>query len=119
MVVSDVEVEGHRWYRGSPMLMWTVAALAIGAPVVCGIFRLRRSRAIVRQSLERDGYTVVRIQRRVIRQGPFLWTTSRAQTVYRVLVQDRGGHDRTVWARLGRSWLPRPDQLEFRWEGEK
>jgi len=46
-------------------------------------------------------------------QKPLFWTTTSAQVAYRVLVRDRGGHDRTVWARWGRTWLARSDQLEL------
>lgn len=101
------------------MLIAICMALVIASIVVLGVVRLVRSRSTVRQALEREGYTVTRMERRVIRQGPFLWTTTNSQVVYRVLVRDRTGHDRTVWARWGRTWLPRPDQLELRWEGEK
>src|SRR5690349_12927514 len=83
-----------------------VAAAVIGSLLVWGVVRLVRARSSVRESLEREGYTVLRMQRRIVRQGRFLWTTARSQVVYRVLVRDRSGRDRTVWARWGRTWLP-------------
>jgi hypothetical protein len=100
-------------------LLWTLALSGIGSLAAWGIIRLVRARASIHESLEREGYTVLRVQRRIVRQGPFLWTTTSSQGVYRVRVRDRAGHHRTVWVRWGRRWLPRPDQLELRWEGEE
>ena len=62
------------------------------------------------------GTEVVRIQRRVVRQGPLFWTTSRSQSVYHVVARDASGRERAVWARWGRSWLFAPDLIELRWE---
>ena len=105
--------------RVNAMFLLILALSGIGSLVAWGIVRLARARASIRESLEQDGCTVLRMQRQIFRQGPFLWTTTSSQVVYRILVRDRAGHDRTVWARWGRTWLPRPDQLELRWEGEE
>src|SRR5438045_1196894 len=102
-----------------PMLLFIFALSGIGSLAAWGIIRLVRARVSIRQSLDHDGYTVLKMQRRIVRQRPFVWTTTSAQVVYRVLVRDRAGHDRTVWARWGRTWLPRSDQLELRWERDE
>jgi hypothetical protein len=98
------------------MLFWIFALTGIVSLTGWGISRLVRARASIRDSLERDGYTVLRMQRRILRQKPLFWTTTSAQVVYRVLVRDRDGRDRTVWARWGRTWLARSDQLELHWK---
>jgi hypothetical protein len=89
---------------------------AIGATSAWGIVRVRRARSAVRALLERDGYVVNRIERRVFRQGPLFWTTTRSQIVYRVIVSDTHGRHRAGWARWGRAWLPEPDTLELQWD---
>jgi len=84
--------------------------------IVSALVRLRRANAAVRAALERDGYRVLRMHRRILRQGPLFWTTTRSQIVYRVLVRDAAGRQRELWARWGRTWLPKPDRLELRWD---
>ena len=95
-------------------------AIIVAAPVVAmvawGVVRLRRGRAAIRASLERAGYRVVSMQHRIIRQGPLFWTTTRSQVVYRVVVSDADGRQRTGWARWGRRWLPNPDTLDLCWD---
>src|SRR5262245_17103124 len=81
-----------------------------------GVVRLRRGRSAVRAAIERGGYEVVRIEHRLLRQGPLFWTTTRSQSVYHIVARDANGRERTVWARWGRTWLLTPDSLELRWE---
>jgi hypothetical protein len=101
---------------GTTLLFGIAVMSGIGSLVAWGVIRLRKARASIRASLARDGCSIRRMERRIIRQGPFGPTTTRSQVVYRVLVRDRTGRNRTVWARWGRSWLPESDQLEVRWE---
>jgi hypothetical protein len=102
----------------SPIVVASLTAmlLPVAALVAWGIFRVRRARTAVRALLEREGYIVNRIERRLFRQGPLFWTTTRSQIVYRVIVSDTRGQHRTAWARWGRTWLPKPDTLELRWD---
>jgi hypothetical protein len=88
----------------------------IGVLVLWGVARLRRGRSAVRAALERDGYEIVRIDHRVVRQGPLWPTTTRSQNVYRVVVRDASGRERTVWARWGKTWLLARDTVELRWD---
>ena len=81
-----------------------------------GVVRLRQGRAAVRAALARDHYDIVRMQFRWFSQGPFFWTTMRAEVVYRLLVRDQAGRERTGWARWGRRWPFAPDALELRWD---
>lgn len=98
---------------------WLLLALIcspIAALYVWGIFRGRRARAEIRATLRADGFDLVALNRRMFRLGPLYRTTTRSQMVYRVIVRDAAGRQRTGWARWGRTWLPRPDVLEFRWD---
>ena len=102
----------------SPADLYVLAVVAtpIALLVYWGLVRLRRGRAAVRAAIERDGLNVVRIERRVLRQGPLFWTTTGSQSVYRVVARDASGREHTAWARWGRTWLFTPDSLELRWE---
>ena len=99
------------------MPLVVLAAVAVAALAVWGVVRVIRARSSIREQLQREGYMVLQMQRRLVGQGPFSNTT-RSQVAYRVIVRDRTGRDRTVWARWGRTWLAEPDRLEFRWEGD-
>jgi hypothetical protein len=84
--------------------------------VAWGLARVRRAHREVRAALDDGGYAVVRMEQRLFRLGPLFWTTARGQIVYRVIVCDNGGRQRSGWARWGRTWLTRPDTLELRWD---
>jgi hypothetical protein len=44
---------------------------------------------------------IVEYERRSVRTGPFFFTTSRSQVVYRITVEDEAGQVRRGWARCG------------------
>ena|SRR5438094_1178848 len=98
------------------MLLVSILLLFIIANLLWGIRRWRRSSVEVRSALERAGYDVVHMERRIFREGPFSWTTTRSQCVFRFIVHESTGRERTGWARWGRKWLPDPDQLELKWD---
>jgi hypothetical protein len=93
-----------------------VVIAPILALVAWGLARVRRARTAVRAALDHGGYAVVRLEQRLFRSGPLFWTTTRSQIVYRVIVRDDRGRQRTGWARWGRTWLTKPDTLELRWD---
>jgi len=100
-----------------PLVLNLLLAAALPIAIVAwGVVRLRRTRRTVCASLERDGYHIVRIERRVLRQGPLFWTSTPSQVVYRLTVLDTSGRQRTGWARWGRRWLPNPDALKLWWD---
>jgi hypothetical protein len=100
----------------STVLVIVFVGLVVGAILVWGLRRIHHARAAVRGALEQAGYQVVRMQRRTLRQGPFWKTTTNSQVVFRVLVRETAGRQRTVWVRWGRRWLPEPDEIEMLWE---
>ncbi len=96
------------------LLGWFVLVVAGG---VWAVRRRLRARAEIRLALERAGHEVVKMQHRMLRLGAFsVWNTSRSQFVFRVVVCEAGGQQRTGWARWGRSWLTDPDTFELKWD---
>ncbi len=50
-------------------------------------------------------------------KGPFFWTSSKGQKVYRVAVRDREGFERLGYVRCGGYWLGlMSDHVEVRWD---
>jgi len=99
---------------------WFVLGVVISpilAVLVWGLVRARHARAAIRDAIRAKGFDVLQMKQRWFRFGPFsFWMTSRGQVVYRLIVRDSAGRRRMGWARWGRTWLPRPDTLEFQWD---
>ena len=77
---------------------------------------MQRAQKDVRAWLASDGYDIVQMQHRWVRQGPLFWTTTRSQIVYRVVVRDTSGGQRAGWARWGRRWLFEGDSMNLVWD---
>ena len=100
-----------------------VAAFLIGL-VVLALFvnnwMSSRSRQLINQWAEANGYQIVSAEYCWLRRGPFFWTTNSSQTVYRVTVVDSSGRSRSGWARCGSRWKGlRSDRVDVRWDGER
>ena len=66
---------------------------------------------------ERTGYRIIDADYRNVFRGPFFWTTSKGQTVYRVTIQDENGRTRSGWVRCGGWWFGLwSDHVEARWD---
>jgi hypothetical protein len=64
-----------------------------------------------------EGYEVLESESCWFLRGPFFWTTSRGQRVYRVVVRTREGRVRQGWVRCGSfGWGILKDKVEARWE---
>jgi hypothetical protein len=63
-----------------------------------------RSQSLIRAWADENGYRLIDYQYRWIARGPFFWTTSKSQTVYRLTVEDERGNVRSGWVRCG-SWI--------------
>jgi len=98
------------------LLVLGVVVVPIALLLSWGVVRLRRGQSEIRAAIERDGFEIVRMEHRVFRQGPMFWTTTRSQSVYRVVARDASGRERTAWARWGRTWLFARDALELQWD---
>jgi hypothetical protein len=97
-------------------LLVGVICSPIAALYAWGFIRVRRARADIRRAIRAEGMELLTMRQRWFRLGPLFWTTTRGQVVYRLTVRDSSGRSRTGWARWGRTWLPRADTLEIRWD---
>lgn len=97
------------------ILIWFFAAGLVSL-FVWGFRRRRRAFAEVRTELNGTGYRIEKLETRNFRQGPFLKSSGRSQFVFRFVVREATGRQRTGWARWGRTWLPEPDELEMKWD---
>jgi hypothetical protein len=76
-----------------------------------------RSRSLLDRWAERHGDRILHSEYRYLVRGPFFWTTSKGQTVYRVTVEDKAGDTRGGWVRCGGWWLGLwSDHVEARWD---
>jgi hypothetical protein len=78
----------------------------------------RRSRAALEKWAEQNDIWIIEMDYRILRRGPFFWTISRNQTVYRVTVVDRNSNSRRGWVRCG-DWfwgVLLSDNVEVRWD---
>jgi hypothetical protein len=69
------------------------------------LWHYSRSASLLRKWSEDNGFRLVSSEYRNYFRGPYFWTTSKGQTVYRVTVQDKPGRLRTGWVRCGGWWL--------------
>lgn len=63
-----------------------------------------KARKIVLQWAQTMEVELVSAQVRYLRTGPFFFAHSRGQFVFRILVRDQTGQERTGWLRVG-GWL--------------
>jgi hypothetical protein len=76
-----------------------------------------RSAAILQKWADDNGYQILQKDYRHFFRGPFFFTTSRHQTVYRVTVCDKTGQERSGWVRCGGWWWGMlSDQATVRWD---
>ena len=102
--------------NGLPLLPFIIiGAVMIGALA----WTFSRSRSILEQWAEANGFEIIHSEFRNFFRGPFFWTSSKGQTVYYVTVRDREGRERSGWVRCGGFWAGLfSDQAEVRWEDE-
>lgn len=76
-----------------------------------------KSRRMATEWLERDGYRVASLSYCWILRGPFSWTSSKGQDVYKVEARDREGRVRVGYVRCGSYWLGLwSDHVEVAWD---
>jgi len=102
-----------------------LALIALGAWGVHGwnFCRLIRVRADIRESLERQGFAVRKLELRWLTRGSFPdlrlpgLRGSRGQYLYHVAAADGGGRPRTGWVRWSAGWPWRPAApWSLRWD---
>lgn len=78
-----------------------------------------RSRAMLERWATEQGLALVEARFCAFRRGPFFWTTSKGQTVYRVTIRTAAGAERSGWARCGSFWRGLwSEAVEVRWDDE-
>jgi len=76
-----------------------------------------RSRQLLDDWAATNGFQLISADYCWIRRGPFFWTTSKGQTVYRITAVDDEGERRTGWARCGSFWWGLwGSRVEVRWD---
>lgn len=97
----------------APLLMVVAMLLLVATSIA---WHSHRSRSVLERWAERNGYRIIDADYRNFFRGPFFWTSSKGQTVYRVTVQAKGVV-RNGWVRCGSWWLGLlSDQVEVRWD---
>lgn len=67
-----------------------------------------------------NGFTILSQENCWLFKGPFFWTSSKGQEVYRVTVRDSEGRVRSGFVRCGGFWLGLlSDHVEARWDDER
>jgi hypothetical protein len=81
------------------------------------VWYFRRAASLLSEWAERECLHLVSREQRWLRQGPFFWTSSNWQAIYRVTARDRAGNLRQGWVRCG-SWLfgVLSQDVEVRWD---
>jgi hypothetical protein len=91
-------------------------ALVIFAISAAFVWHFRRSRQLLENWAERNGFEILEAEYRHFFKGPFFWRSTKDQTVYRVTVRDRSGV-RSGWVRCGGWFLGlMTDKAEVRWD---
>jgi hypothetical protein len=76
-----------------------------------------RSKSILQQWADKNGYRILQQEYRNFFKGPFFWTSSKGQTVYYVTVSDSAGKVRKGWVRCGGWFLGLlSDNIEVCWD---
>jgi len=86
--------------------------------VIASVFwHYSRSRSLLQQWADENGFVIVHSEYRSFFKGPYFWTSSKSQTVYYVTVRDRDGNERNGWVRCGGLFLGLlSDRTDVRWD---
>jgi hypothetical protein len=97
------------------LILGVAAFITLLIAYVVGIYR--RAANLLSEWATRNGYRIVESERRNILKGPFFWTSSNNQIIYRVTVQDSYGNVRRGWVRCGSYlWGAWQSQVDVRWD---
>ncbi|MEO6908857.1 MAG: hypothetical protein ABI210_13305 [Abditibacteriaceae bacterium] len=94
--------------------------MAISIIAVLGFaWHLNRSRNILQKWADQNGYQIITAKYAWFFRGPFFLSSSKNQSVYRVLARDAQGRTRSGWVRCG-SWLwgDWSNQTSVSWDDE-
>lgn len=101
---------------GSTLLLAYGALVA--AALAFELWRAARARALVEEWAREHRFRLTECRRTWFHHGPFTWTSSRYQIVFRIAAEDlRFGSPCRGWVRCGRWWTGRltPESVDVRW----
>lgn len=99
--------------------------LSLGLLIIVLIFafvniaeRPAKSEAMIREWAAANGYEILGMaEAQFTGRGDFFWSTSRGQSVYKILVTDKDGRQRRGRIRCGSMWWGLSEkQTEVRWD---
>src|SRR5262249_34539903 len=91
--------------------------LVIALGVFATYWDFSRARAMLERWAQRNGFHIVGRHYSNLSKGPFFWTTSRGQVVYRITVEAGGGVGPSGWARCGGWFLGMlSDRVQVVWD---
>lgn len=83
------------------------------------VWTYRRARRMLEEWVTSAGFELVSASVRLLRRGPFFWTSSKNQIVYRIAIVDHDSLTRDGWARCGSFWWGVfTKQVEVCWDDE-
>ncbi|MFB3893554.1 MAG: hypothetical protein ACE15C_16195 [Phycisphaerae bacterium] len=84
-----------------PLLVFLalVGVLVLGFCLM--LWQFGRSRELVERWAAANGFTILAIQRRFFRRGPFFWRTGKGMEVFHVVLRDGHGAQRQAYVRAG------------------
>ena|SRR5205814_9183863 len=81
------------------------------------LWNFNRANSMLRDWAASNGYTIVEKEYRSFFKGPFFWTASRSQIIYRVVIRDDERNVRSGWVKLGSWWFGvLSNQVDIRWD---
>jgi hypothetical protein len=84
--------------------------------VLAMVWHFGRSHSLLHQWADQNNYRIIRQEYRFFK-GPYFWTSTKGQTVYYVVLEDREGNQRSGWVRCGSWWFGLlSDNVEVRWD---
>jgi hypothetical protein len=90
---------------------------ALTAAFALWLWSKARSSAMLDCWADENGYTLVEKKYCHFFRGPFFFTASKAQDVYRITARDKAGELWTGWAKCGGYWSGLiSDQVKVRWD---
>jgi hypothetical protein len=91
-------------------------ALLATFAIVGAVWHNRRSSTLLDGWARANGLQILSQSKCWFFRGPFSWSTTDGQVVYRVVVRDGGGRTRTGYVRCGGRWSGMlSDNTEVRW----
>jgi hypothetical protein len=97
------------------LLLFVPALIALIIPMLAWHFR--RSRELVGRWATANAYTIIAIERRFLRVGPFFWRRSRGHEVFYVVVRDDRGEQHGAYVRTGGWFLGQlSEQVAINWD---